>query len=106
MENGVLELFKPKKNQVRLFVDGAFVFVSKEIYIKWLKKHRESKGVEKKEMSCEVEGCNNQAKWIVEFSSFNDPIQRITIQAGIVKMCDEHHQFSLNCGNYKNSKKI
>ena len=46
MKNEVLDLFKPKENQVRLFIDGVFVFVSKEGYHKWLKKHHGSKGVE------------------------------------------------------------
>jgi len=56
--------------------------------------------------SCEVNGCDKKAEWIVEFRSVFDPILCINIQVGTVKMCDEHHQSSLNCGNYKSSRKI
>ena len=55
---------------------------------------------------CEVNGCDKKTEWIVEFTGFIDPILYISIQAGTVRMCNEHHQSSLNCGNYKSSKKI
>lgn len=55
---------------------------------------------------CDVNECENKAEWIVEFSEVFDPVQCINIQKGTLKMCDYHHQLSLSCGNYKNSKKI
>ena len=73
---------------------------------KWKWEGKENQGKDNEMQECQIKDCHNKAEWIDEFSSFNDPIQCINISAGASIVCDEHHQASLNCDNYKNSRKI